>query len=134
MKRREFIAGISSAAAWPVVARAQERARRVAVMMKHSAEDSESKARATAFLQGVQQRGWVVGQNVQIDFRWNAGTVDDARKIAAELVALSPHVILASGLTSLVALRGNRNVPQVFAIVPDPVGAGFVERLGTAGW
>ena len=133
MRRREFIAALGGAATWPLAAYAQERTRRVAVMMNQSAEDLESKARTTSFLEGLQQRGWVVGQNVQIDFRWGAGTVDTARKIAAELVALSPDVILASGLTSLVALRGNRNVPQVFAIVPDPVGAGFVESLARPG-
>ena len=132
MRRRDFIAGLGGAAAWPLAVRAQERARRVAVMMNQSAEDPESKARATAFLQGLQQRGWVVGQNVQIDFRWGAGTVDNARKIAAELVALSPDVVLASGLMSLMALRGNRT-PQVFAIVPDPVGAGFVESMARPG-
>ena len=133
MRRRAFIAGLGGAmAAWPLSVRAQERARRVAVMMNQSAEDPESKARTTAFLEGLQQRGWVVGRNVQIDLRWNAGTVDTARKIAAELVELSPDVILASGVTSLTALRGNRT-PQVFAIVPDPVGAGFVESLARPG-
>src|SRR4051812_14270087 len=130
MRRRDFLSALGGAAAsWPLAVRAQERTRRVGVMMNQSADDPESKARATSFLQALQQRGWVAGQNVQINLRWDVGTVDNARKAAAELVALSPDVILASGLTSLMALRGNRTIPQVFAIVPDPVGAGFVESL-----
>jgi len=133
VNRREVIAGLGSAAAWPLAVRAQDRARRVAVMMNQSADDPESKERAAAFLQALKERGWALGRNMQIDFRYGAGTVDNARKIAAELVALSPDVILASGLTSLMALRGNRTIPQVFAIVPDPVGAGFVESLARPG-
>jgi putative ABC transport system substrate-binding protein len=101
--------------------------------MNQSADDAESKIRAAAFLQALQQRGWTDGHNVRIDFRWDAGSVENARKMAAELVALSPDVILASGVTSLMALQANRSIPQVFAIVPDPVGAGFVESLARPG-
>jgi putative ABC transport system substrate-binding protein len=101
--------------------------------MNQSADDAESKIRAAAFLQALQQRGWNDGHNVRIDFRWDAGSVENARKMAAELVALSPDVILASGVTSLMALQANRSIPQVFAIVPDPVGAGFVESLARPG-
>jgi putative ABC transport system substrate-binding protein len=120
---------------WPHVAHAQqgERVPRVGVMMNQSADDPETKMRATAFLQGLEQRGWVDGRNVRIDFRWDAGTVENAPKMAAELIALAPDVILASGVTSLMALRANRSIPQVFAIVPDPVGAGFVESLARPG-
>jgi putative tryptophan/tyrosine transport system substrate-binding protein len=84
-------------------------------------------------LQALQKWGWTDGHNVRIDFRWDAGSVENARKMAAELVALSPDVILASGVTSLMALQANRSIPQVFAIVPDPVGAGFVESLARPG-
>jgi putative ABC transport system substrate-binding protein len=136
MKRREVLTLLGGvAAAWPFAARAQqpERMRRIGVMMNQSPDDPENLARATAFLEALRQRGWIDRQNVQIDLRWDAGTVDNARKIAAELVALSPDVILASGLTSLMALRSNRAIPQVFAIVPDPVGAGFVESLARPG-
>jgi len=101
--------------------------------MNQSADDAESKIRAAAFLQALQQRGWTDGHNVRIDFRWDAGSGENARKMAAELVALSPDVILASGVTSLMALQANRSIPQVFAIVPDPVGAGFVESLARPG-
>jgi putative ABC transport system substrate-binding protein len=136
MKRREFIMALGGAAtAWPLAARAQqgERIRRIGVLMNQSANDSESKLRAAAFLEALQQKGWTDGRNVQIDFRWDAGTVDNARKMAAELVALAPDVILASGVTSLVALKAHRAIPQVFAVVPDPVGAGFVESLAQPG-
>ena len=120
MRRREFLGVLGGAAALPVVARAQpvERIRRIGVLMNQSADDSESKMRAAAFLEVLQQRGWIDGRNIRIDFRWDAGTVDNARKMAAELVALSPDVILASGVTSLMALRANRDIP-VFHPVQD---------------
>ena len=111
--RREFIAGLGGAAAlsvpWPSGARAQQRdqMRRIGVLMNQSKDDPESKVRAAAFLEALQQRGWTDGRNVRIDFRWDAGTVDNARKMAVELVALSPDVILASGVTSLMALQAN---------------------------
>jgi putative tryptophan/tyrosine transport system substrate-binding protein len=133
IRRREFITLLGSATAWPVVARTQERMRRIGVIMNQPSDYPESKARAAAFLEGLLQRNWVEGQNVQIDFRWNASSIDNAREMAAQLVALSPDVILASGITSLMALRANRAIPQVFAVVPDPVGAGFVESLARPG-
>ncbi len=135
MRRREFLGVLGGAAALPLAAQAQqvERIRRIGVLMNQSENDSESKLRAAAFLEGLQQRGWSDGRNVRIDFRWDAQTVDNARKMAAELVALSPDVILASGVTSLIALQANRTIPQVFAVVPDPVGAGFVESLARPG-
>ena len=135
MRRREFLGVLGGAAALPLAAQAQqvERIRRIGVLMNQSEHDSESKLRAAAFLEGLQQRGWSDGRNVRIDFRWDAQTVDNARKMAAELVALSPDVILASGVTSLIALQANRTIPQVFAVVPDPVGAGFVESLARPG-
>jgi putative ABC transport system substrate-binding protein len=135
MRRRAFLGVLGGAAALPLGARAQqgERIRRIGVLMNQSADDPESKARAGAFLEALQQRGWTDGRNVRIDFRWDAFTVENARKMAAELVALSPDVILASGVTSLIALQANRAIPQVFAVVPDPVGAGFVESLARPG-
>jgi putative ABC transport system substrate-binding protein len=136
MKRREFITLLGGAAAvWPLAAHAQqhERIRRIGVLMNQSANDPESKLRAAAFLEALRQKGWTDGRNIQIDFRWDAGTVDNARKMAAELVALTPDVILASGVTSLMALKAQRTIPQVFAVVPDPVGAGFVESLAQPG-
>jgi putative ABC transport system substrate-binding protein len=78
--------------------------------------------------------GWTVGQNVQIDYRWSAGSEDDARKYAAELVALAPDVIFASGTAAVEPLRrATHTVPIVFVLVPDPVGAGFVASLARPG-
>ena len=84
--------------------------------------------------QALQQLGWTVGRNVRIDIRWAAGNADDIRKHAAELVALAPDVILATG-ASIVAplLQATRTVPIVFASVADPVGAGFVDSLARPG-
>jgi putative ABC transport system substrate-binding protein len=90
--------------------------------------------RNTAFLQGLQQLGWTVGQNLQIDYRWAGGNEDDAQKYAAELVALAPDVILASGSAAAGPLRrATRTVPIVFTNVPDPVGAGLVNSLAHPG-
>jgi putative tryptophan/tyrosine transport system substrate-binding protein len=138
VRRREFIAVLGGAAAsWPIAARAQqpERMRRIGVLMNSSATDSEGKARFAAFLQGLQQLGWTDGRNVRMDIRWGAtGDIDGTRKYAAALVALSPDVILATTTPSIAALQqATRTVPIVFAMVVDPVGAGFVESLGRPG-
>ena len=135
MRRREFITLLGGAAIWPLSARAQqgERVRRVGVLMNQSADDPETKARTKAFLQGMQELGWIDGRNMRVDIRWEAGDVEHARKMAAELVALSPDVILSSGVTGLSALQKIRHIPVVFAIAPDPVGAGFVDSLARPG-
>jgi putative ABC transport system substrate-binding protein len=136
LKRREFISLISATAAWPLAARAQqgERMRRIGALIPLSANDPQAQTRNAAFLQGLRQLGWTVGHNVQIDYRWSAGNEDDTRKYAAELVALAPDVIFASGSAAVAPLRrATRTVPIVFAIVPDPVGAGFVESLARPG-
>jgi putative ABC transport system substrate-binding protein len=137
MKRREFITLLGGAAvAWPLVARAQtaERMRRIGVLMGVTTDDPESQVRIAAFLQGLRQLGWIDGRNVQIEYRWAAGSAGDLRKYAAELTALAPEVIFAAGGTSLGSLlQVTRTVPIVFAIVPDPVGSGFVETLARPG-
>ena len=137
MRRRDFIKVIvGSAAALPVTTRAQqpERMRRSGVLMSLAADDKEGQARLAAFLQGLQELGWVDGHNVRIDTRWGAGDVERVRKYIAELVALTPDVILASG-GSLVEplLQATHTVPIVFTQTPDPVGAGFVENLARPG-
>jgi putative ABC transport system substrate-binding protein len=137
MKRREFITLFGGAAAtWPLSARAQQadRVRRIGVLVPYPASDPESLARVGAFLQELQQLGWTDGRNVRIDYRWSAGSAEFARKYAAELVALTPDVILANG-ASIVAplMQVTRTVPIVFAQVTDPVGGGFVDSLARPG-
>jgi len=133
MRRREFVAAIGgAAAAWPLAARAQhaERIRRVGVLMNTVSDDAEGQARLAAFHQGLQQLGWTVGHNVRIDCRWGSADAERGRRGAAEVVALGPDVILASGTPSVAALRqATDRIPVVFALVGDPVGAGFVESL-----
>lgn len=137
MRRRQFIAGLASAAAaYPLAARAQpgERMRRIGVLNSLAVDDTESQARMAAFMQGLQQAGWTVGRNVQIDVKWAAGRVDDQHRLAMELLALSPDVILATGSASVgPLLRATRTVPIVFVNVIDPVGAGFIDSLARPG-
>jgi putative tryptophan/tyrosine transport system substrate-binding protein len=136
LKRREVIALLGGATAWPLAARAQqpERMRRIGVLMSTGANDPEGQSRLAAFMQGLQEFNWAVGRNVEIDIRWTASNADNVRKYAAELVALAPDVILVSG-GSLVGplLQQTRTVPVVFTLTPDPVGAGFVTSLARPG-
>jgi len=134
--RRELLAALGGAAAWPLAARAQqpEQMRRVGVLMSLAADDAEGKARLAAFLDGLQQLGWIDSRNVRIDARWGAGDADRTRRYAAELVALAPDVILATGSPPVAALQqATRSAAIVFADVGDPVGQGFVETLARPG-
>jgi putative tryptophan/tyrosine transport system substrate-binding protein len=137
MGRRECITLLGGAIlTWPLAARAQqpERVRRMGVLMPYAASDPQVQARIGALLQGLQQFGWSVGTNIKIDYRWSAGNEDDTRKYAAELVALAPDVIFASGSAGVGPMqRATRTIPIVFALVPDPVGAGFVDSLAEPG-
>jgi putative tryptophan/tyrosine transport system substrate-binding protein len=136
MRRREFLRALGGAAAWPLAALAQqaERMRRIGVLMSLAADDRQGRARIAAFVQGLQQLGWTDGRNVHIDTRWGAGDADRSRRYAAELVALAPDVILASGGSVVGPIRqATRTVPIVFTQTPDPVGAGFVESLARPG-
>jgi len=135
MRRREFITLLGGAAGWPLVARAQqtERVRRVGVLVNLAENDAEGQARMSAFVQTLQQLGWSDGRNLRIDTRW--ATADDIHRHAAELAALAPDVLLAATGTATVAalLQATRTVPIVFALVIDPVGAGFVASLARPG-
>jgi len=137
IKRREFITLLSGAAvAWPLAAGGQqpERMRRIGVLMNLASDDAEGQARLAAFHQGLQQLGWTVGRNVQIDYRWGAGNADYIRKFAAELVALAPDVIVSTGSPSVAVLQqATRSVPIVFTAVVDPVGGGLVASLARPG-
>jgi ABC-type uncharacterized transport system substrate-binding protein len=137
MKRREFIALLGGAAiGWPLAARAQqgERMRRIGVLLPAAANDAEFQARMGAFQQGLQEAGWSIGRNVQLDIRWATPDAAKLRQLATELVALAPDVIFATGGSSMVALQqATRTLPVVFVQVPDPVGAGFVDSLARPG-
>jgi putative ABC transport system substrate-binding protein len=133
MKRREFITLLGGAAAsWPLAARAQQRdpMRSVGVLMTFSADDVIAQTRVAALLQGLQQAGWEVGRNLRIELRWIGANPEDIRKHAGELA----DVIVANGSAATgPLLEATRSVPIVFAIVPDPVGAGFIESLARPG-
>ena len=137
MRRREFIRLVSgAAAAWPFTVRAQQgdRIRRIGVLTGTRADDLEFKARRAAFEQALQQLGWTQGRNVRIDYRSAGGDAATSRKQAEELIALAPDVIVSSGSFSTGhLLQVTHTVPVVFAIVPDPVGSGFVDSLSQPG-
>jgi putative tryptophan/tyrosine transport system substrate-binding protein len=137
LRRREFITLLGGAvAAWPLAADAQqgERMRRVGVLMSLTPDDPDGRARSDAFLQGMQGLGWIDGRNIRIDYRWGGGDADNFRKYAAELVALDPDALLASGTVTVAPLlQATRKVPIVFVQVADPVGAGFVDSLARPG-
>jgi putative ABC transport system substrate-binding protein len=136
VKRRELIALVGAAAAWPLAARAQEpsRMRRIGVLMHSRADEPEAQARMLAFLQGLADAGWAVGRNLRIDYRWSVGDLARLQKDAAELVALNPEVILAGvGATIAALLQATRTVPIVFAQGIDAVGNSYVESLARPG-
>jgi putative ABC transport system substrate-binding protein len=137
MRRRDFMRAIGVAAAsWPIAARAQQpvRMRRIGVLFNFSSDDAEGQARNAAFLQGLQEHGWAVGVNIRIDARWATTNAAEIRRHAAELVALAPDVILATGGSSVGALlQVTRRVPVVFPNAIDPVGAGIVQSLERPG-
>ena len=136
VRRRKFITLLGGAAAWPLAARAQQpqRMRRIGVLMNRAADDPDGEARLAAFRQALQDLGWTDGSNARIDIRWGRNVVDRERRYAAELLALAPDVILASGTVSVAALQhATRALPVVFAGVSDPVGAGLVDTLARPG-
>jgi putative tryptophan/tyrosine transport system substrate-binding protein len=137
LKRREFITLLGSAAAWPLAARAQQAAmpvRLVGVLMNLGADDGEGQARLSAFRQGLQELGWTEGRNIRIEPRWAAGNLSDARRYAAELVALGPDVVFASaGFAARPLREATHSVPIAFVNVIDPVGSGIVESLAHPG-
>jgi len=136
MRRRAFISLLGGAVAWPVVTRAQpsERMRRIGVLMFLAEDDPGAKTRIAAFIEGLQQLGWTIGRNVQIDIRWGAADAVRSRKYAAELAATAPDVIFATASETTAALRETtRTLPIVFVGVTDPVGAGYVASLARPG-
>jgi putative ABC transport system substrate-binding protein len=137
MRRREFITLLGgAAAAWPLPARAQqpEQLRLIGVLMNRAADDADGRARLAAFQQAMKDLGWSDGRNIRIDTRWGENDVNRTAKYAAELVALAPDIVLATGTVSVAALQQvTRTLPVVFAGVADPVGAGLVDTLARPG-
>src|SRR6266851_2221821 len=137
MRRRDFIKGAAgSMAVWPLVARAQsgDRMRRIGVLSGLGEDDPEGRARLAAFQEGLQKLGWTEGRNLRIDVRW--GTTDAAtmQRLASELVALQPVLIVTQNTPGTAAmLRETRVIPIVFANVVDPVGSGFVASIPRPG-
>jgi len=137
MRRRDFITLLGgSAAAWPLAARAQQadRTRRIGMLMNGAATEALPQSRVAAFVQALRQAGWIEGQNLRIDIRWNAGDAQLARIYAAQLIGLMPDVILAASTTNLTVIQQATSVvPVVFVSVSDPVAQGFVASIAKPG-
>ncbi len=134
--RREFISLIGGAAAWPLAASAQQQAgmRRIGVLMLYPEKDPEGQLRATALRQGLQQLGWVVGRNVQIDFQWGLGDADWVRSAVAQLLRLAPDLVLANGTPAAKTMQqASRTIPVIFIAGSDPVLDGLVPSLSRPG-
>ena len=135
MRRRDFIQGITAFTAWPLAARAQqaEPMRRIGVLMNIGADDPDAPAFVGAISQGLAEAGWIIGRNARIDYRWYQ-SAEAARAYAAELLALTPDIILASGTPGVTAVKQlTRTVPIVFTGLADPVGTGIVDSLARPG-
>jgi ABC-type uncharacterized transport system substrate-binding protein len=136
-RRRQFITLLGgAAAAWPLAARAQQpaRMRRIGVLMPLAADDPEAQTRLAAFAQGLERLGWTIARNIRIETRWAAGDPERIRTGVAELLALEPDAILATGSTTVGPLRrATRTIPIMFVLTIDPVGAGFVGSLAHPG-
>jgi ABC-type uncharacterized transport system substrate-binding protein len=136
VRRREFVAFVGGAAAWPLAARAQqaERTRVVGMLDILGRDDPEAKTREAVFAQALQQLGWAVGRDLKIETRNVGGDLDHLRRYAAELIAVAPDIIVSVGSVTVAPLQqATRTIPIVFVNVPDPVGAGFVESMAHPG-
>src|SRR5262245_21272287 len=135
MTRRDFITLLGGAAAWPLAARAQpDRIRRIGLLMAFAESYPEGQAASAALREGLQKSGWTEGRNVRIDTRWAAGDTEAMQRLAKELVALQPDLILsASTPTTAAVLQQTRTIPIIFVNVADPIGSGFVASLSRPG-
>ena len=135
MRRREFIGLLGGAAAtWPLASQAQQRERRIGVLMHLAADDPDGQSRLAAFLQGLQEAGWAVGRNVAIEVRWAAADVNSMNRFAKELVAQQPDLIFVTSTPATASMvQATRTIPVIFVLVADPVGSGFVASLARPG-
>jgi putative tryptophan/tyrosine transport system substrate-binding protein len=136
MNRREIITLLGGAAAWPLAARAQQvgRPRRIAVMMSNAEGDPEGESRAAALRQGLQELGWMEGQNLRIDWFWSGGDAEYIRAYTAEVASAAPDVIVVNGRPNLEAVKqAIRTTPVVFVVVNDPVGLGVISNFARPG-
>src|SRR5215467_11111905 len=136
IRRREFIVGLGSAAAWPIAARAQqgERVRRIGVLIGQEENSPTIKSALAAFTQAFADLGWTDGRNVRMDVRWTGGDINRTRALAQELVGLQPDVILANNTPGTAALQlETRTIPIVFAGLGDPVASGLLTSLNQPG-
>ena len=134
MKRREFIAALGGAAAWPMVVSAQPAECRIGVWVGVRQNDSEAQPRVTAFQQGLRELGWIEGQNTRIDFRWGASDSNRLEAAAKELIGLAPDLLLAESTPAVSALqKETHTIPIVFLFASNPIGSGFVKSLAHPG-
>jgi putative ABC transport system substrate-binding protein len=137
VKRREFITLLGgAAAAWPLVARAQQAGvmRRIVVLMAYSESDAEAQVMVAAFRDSLRKLGWIEGRNVRIDYRWATPTVELIQQSATELIALQPELVLSSSTpTTAALLQQSRTIPIIFANIADPIGSGFVASFPRPG-
>ena len=137
MRRREFLSVLGAAAAWPIVARAQQTdgLRRIGVLMGYAESDPDAQAKLAAFREGLQKLGWAEDRNIRMDTRWPIpGDKESMQRLAKELVALQPDLILSHiTLTTAALLQQTRTIPIIFATVTDPVGSGFVASFPRPG-
>jgi ABC-type uncharacterized transport system substrate-binding protein len=139
LKRRQVIGLIGGAAVtpsilWPLAARAQQGVRRIGALLGGAEADPESRGRVAALRQGLEQRGWKEGGNLQIDYRWAGAHPERIRALAVELVATKPEIIFAHTTPATIALlQATRSIPIVFASVSDPVGDSIVASFARPG-
>jgi putative ABC transport system substrate-binding protein len=135
MRRRQFIGLVGGVALTRArFAHAQDRLRRIGVLMGYAEDDSEGQARSTAFLDGLQKLGWTQGRNIRVDIRWAASEENGATQFAKELVAFQPDLIFSNNtLTTAALLKQTRSIPIVFGGISDPISSGFVENFRRPG-
>ena len=133
MRRRTFIAGLGSAAAWPLVARAQQPGKKPTIGFVGGATASAWRPWVAAFVLRLRELGWIEGRNVAIEYRWAEGSDERATEITAEFIRLKVDVIVTSGGVLLGVKRATTAIPIVFAVANDPVGSGFVASLAQPG-